>query len=274
MNSIFSKPTTADSFLPADYVHIKTETRANLFTLTLFAFVMAATVATFLVTVRHRAAIKERATAMDEMYKEEAAKIEELRKLESQRAQMMEKAEITAALIEQVPRWALMAEVTMRMPSNMRLDGFGLKSKRLEPEASKPDAKNDQKAKVKSLADKSGGSKPGESAQPKIRAPRFEYTLTLAGTAHNNNEIADYLAQLKEVPMLERVELQYIRESKDLAKKPAGGESLRRFEIVANVRTVADSTALANSLRAVVAKRAAEFEGSSITADAAGKEKE
>jgi len=272
MNSIFSKPTTAaDSFLPADYVRRKTETRANLFTLTLFAFVMAATVGTFLVTVRHRAAIKERASAMDEMYKEEAAKIEELRKLESQRAQMMEKAEITAALIEQVPRWALMAEVTMRMPSNMRLDGFGLKSKRLEPEAAKPDAKNDPKAKVKSLADKSGG-KPTD--QPKIRAPRFEYSLTLSGTAHNNNEIADYLAQLKEVPMLEKVELQYIRESKDLAKKPTSGEALRRFEIVANVRTVADSTALANSLRAVVARRAAEFEGSSVTADAAGKEKE
>ena len=52
---------------------------------------------------------------------------------EEQRAQMMEKAEITAALVERVPRWAVMGEVTLRMPMSMRLDSLTIKSSRTDP---------------------------------------------------------------------------------------------------------------------------------------------
>lgn len=278
MSNPFRHPgTTTSSFLPTDYVQRKTETRANLFTLTLFALVLAATVGTFFVTVKHRAEIRASAEKMDEMYREEAAKIDELKKLESQRAQMMEKAEITAALIEKVPRWALLAEVTMRMPSNVRLDTFALKSKRLDVVAKAAAAKVEPKGKIKTLADKAKGkTKKKDEAEdrPKVQAPRFEYALTLSGVAKENNEIADYIAQLKAVPMLEKVELQFIRESKEGTKK-GGEEIFRRFEITAALRSNVDTEALGASLREVVARRTAEMMGGQpTTADAQNKDGE
>ncbi len=271
MSNPFRHPgASTDGFLPADYVNRKIETRANLFTLTLFMLVLAATVGTFMVTVKHRSEIRARAEQMDAMYREEAAKIDELKQLESQRAQMMEKAEITAALIEKVPRWALLAEVTMRMPSNMRLDSFALKSKRLDKVAdTAAAAKAEPKAKVKTLTDKAKGrSKKKDDAadRPKVQPPRFEYALTLSGTAKENNEIADYITQLKKVPMLDKVELIVIRESKEGgSKKDQPEEILRRFEISAVIRTNVDTEVLGASLREVVARRTAESTGRDAT---------
>ncbi|MFZ4575531.1 MAG: PilN domain-containing protein [Phycisphaerales bacterium] len=274
MSNSFRHPGAATGgFLPRDYVKGKIETRANLFTLTLFMLVMAATVGTFIVTVEHRSEIRKRAEAMDVMYREEAAKIDELKQLESQRAQMMEKAEITAALIEKVPRWALLAEVTMRMPSNMRLDTFALKSKRLDKVADAGAAKAEPRGKAKSLTEKAKtktAKKKDEPAdRPKVQPPRFEYALTLSGTAHENNEIADYLAQLKQVPMLDKVELAFIRESKEGGGKTGQAEEiLRRFEIGAVIKSSVDAEALGASLRQVVAKRTSEMLGrDSATAD-------
>jgi len=205
----------SNSFLPEDYVRQKAESRANLLTLTLFAVVLAAVVGAFLITNQRWQQVRGRAHEVNDLYVAEAAKIEQLKALEAQRAQMMEKAEITAALCERVPRWALLAELTLRMPSTMRLDSFTLKSKRLDPPtpvaatAAKDqkgvkaaDAK--EKGLVKSLTDKMS-NKVTEAARVAVAAPKFEYTLVLAGTAEENNDIADYLAQLKDCSVVDKV---------------------------------------------------------------------
>src|SRR5882724_13449714 len=134
MSNLFRPVSPASSsFLPEDYIARKTETRVNILILGLFAMVLGGVVAAFVVTNRHWHEIRARQANVNDQWALEGKKMDQLRSLEAQRAQMMEKAEITAALVERVPRWAVLGEVTLRMPVDMRLDSLIIKSTRTDP---------------------------------------------------------------------------------------------------------------------------------------------
>ncbi len=239
------RPSTesSGSFLPEDYIERKTAGRATIIGLTLFGVVMFGVVGAFLVTNRRWTEIRVEQQKINEEYEHEARKIEQLKSLEAQRAVMMAKAEVTAALIEKVPRSILLAELITRMPRDITLLDLELKSKRLDvqPKAvtDASQAGKDAAAKVKNLTASVGkgakdkGENKGEPAKP--QAPRFEFALTLAGVAANNNDIAEYLGQLQSCPLLASVELQYIKET------IISDVGMRRFEIVAQLRPEADA---------------------------------
>src|SRR6185436_1057254 len=118
------------SFLPQDYVARKAEMRANLICLGLFGVVMFCVVAAFFVTNRQWLQVRRNQQAITTQYTQEAIKIEQLKQLEKQKNEMMEKAEITTALIEHVPRSILLAELITRMPDDITLLELTLVSKR------------------------------------------------------------------------------------------------------------------------------------------------
>lgn len=249
MSSPFGKPTaTGGSFLPSDYVEKKAEFRANLITLLLFAVVMAGVVGAFIATQGKLQRVTERHQQAIEAYKAEAVKMEQLKALEAQRAAVLEKAEITAALVERVPRWTVLAELTLRMPLEMRRDLLTVKSKRIEQKPVLPPAAQASTASsvVKTLT---GSATKQEHEKPKVLPPKFEYQLTLAGTAERNNNVADYIASLKGSPVLNNVELEFIREAKE------GEDIVRKFQIVASVATEVDAKAISDSLINLVKKR-------------------
>lgn len=240
------------SFLPEEYVAAKSEARANILVLSLFAVVLAGVIGAFMVTIQEKVTLERRIASVVEREKEAGARKEQLRELEKQRAQIMEKAEITAALFERVPRWTVLAEVTMRMPTAMRLDTLAIKSTRIEikPPPPPPGQPKPTAAQAKSLAAKAAAAKPAVPAEkPKVLPPRFEYALTISGAADQNNDIADFLTSLKESPALDKVEMTFIREARQDDK------DLRLFELTATVRTNVDSNALAASLKDLVQKR-------------------
>lgn len=242
-----------NSFLPEDYIRAKAESRANIITLALFAVVLAAVMGAFIVTKQTVEVVAKRKEFVNAQFEEAGRKIEQLKALETAQAQMMEKAEITAALVEKVPRWAVMAELTFRMPADMRLDLLHVKSTRPAAVAPPPPAAAKPPA-VKSIAGKVASTIRGDQAKeperPKPQVPRFTYALTLEGAAVKNQDIADYLASLKSSPVLDKVEMAYIRETKE------GDRELRKFQILAVVRSDLDTTRLAESLRDLVAARA------------------
>lgn len=249
MSSPFGKPTAAGgSFLPSDYVEKKAEFRANLITLLLFAVVMAGVVGAFIATQGKLQRVNERQKQAVEAYQAEAAKMEQLKSLEAQRTAVLEKAEITAALVERVPRWTVLAELTLRMPLEMRRDLLTVKSKRIEQKPIVPATPQTSTASavVKTLT---GQSTQAEPEKPRVLPPRFEYQLTLAGTAERNNNIADYIASLKSSPVLNNVELEFIREAKE------SDTIVRKFQIVAMLNTDVDAKVLSDSLQNLVKKR-------------------
>jgi len=237
------RPTTesAGSFLPEDYIERKTASRATVIGLTLFGVVMFGVVGAFLVTNRRWSEITAEQKRIEVEFVQEKLKIEQLKSLEAQRATMMAKAEVTAALIEKVPRSILLAELITRMPRDITLLDLELKSKRLDtqpkPAPTAAQAGRSAAAKVKNLTASASKDKKdaSESEPPKPQAPRFDFNLMLTGVAANNNDIAEYLGQLQACPLLSSVELQYIKETiiSDVA--------LRRFEIVAQLRPDADA---------------------------------
>lgn len=222
-------------FLPEDYVARKAEYRANFLSLTLFAIVMFCVVAAFFVTNRQWMNLRTEQQTINTVYTEETQKITQLKELEAQKEQMMGKAQITAALIEKVPRSVLLAELVTRMPSDLTLMSLELTSKRIEPPKPKP-SKGKPRKKVKKVLTLSGVSGDEEKEkEKKVEAPKFEFTLSITGVASSNADVADYLKQLKACELIDRVELLYIKQTK------VSDLDLRKFEIEADIRPNADA---------------------------------
>lgn len=254
MSSMFKPTNGPSSFLPEDYVASKAESRANILVLSLFAIVLASVLGAFVVTQRQVHAINARKERVNVQIEAAGKKIEQVKALEQQRAQMMEKAEITAALVERVPRWAVVGEIALRTPLDMRLEQVWIKSTRVEPPKG-PAPGAPAAPVIKSLTQKLTGEKPKEPERPKPQAPRFTYAVTIEGAALKNNDIADYISGLKRSPILEKVEMAYIRDAK------INDTVLRKFQITATLKSDTDPRLLAQSLKGVMDARTAAIAG-------------
>lgn len=256
MKSPFSRPDTGGSFLPRDYVAGKAERRATLTLLVIFTVVMVAIVSAFMVTSQQWNEVRRQQRLIDASYAEEQVKIQQLRALEEQRAELVDKAEVTTALIDRVPRSVLLAEIVTRMPGRVTLLEVVLESKRIRaatpPPA--PGAGQGRAGGVRSISTTArtnpqnaaargprGTTTPAEPARPKVEPPRFESSLTLIGVATVNNDVADFLQALKACPLLEQVDLQFIQST------VMDGLERRKFEIRARIRPDADASLVATA---------------------------
>ncbi len=239
------------SFLPQDYVARKAELRANLICLGLFGVVMFGVVAAFFVTNRQWLQVKREQTLITTQYTKEQAKIEQLKQLEAQKSGMLEKAEITTALLEKVPRSRLLSELVNRMPQDITLLEIGLVSKRIKDVPATPAAAKDGGPAIRSIAPAKApaaagpkkGAAPAKDAKPaapeKPQAPKFDYTLKLTGVSRLNNSIADYMTALKACAFLDAVELKFI-EPTTIEK-----QDLRKFVIEAQIKKDVDARDIA-----------------------------
>ncbi len=244
-NPFQPKATRATSFLPEDYIAQKVELRANVLCLSLFGLVMFGVIGAFFVTNRQWLNVRSEQESITVEYTDQAQKIEQLKELEAQKAEMLAKAEITTALIEKVPRSVLLAELVSRMPDDVTLMDLKLESKRIkdDPVPGLTPAPGAAVPKVRSIQTGPGvatvpGARPTLPEATRVRPPRFEYKLTIAGVAKRNNEIADYIAALKACKLLDRVDFKHIK-SKEIDKV-----ELREFIIEAILRPDADARSI------------------------------
>jgi len=238
------------SFLPEDYVAGKAEMRANVLSLILFGVVMFAVVGAFFVTNRRWLGVRQEQQQINTEYSAEAKKIEQLKRLEAQKATMIRKAEVTTALLERVPRSVLLAELITRMPSGITLLELELKSERIKPprkshgKGAKGKKKTSTTRKTRVRRVGGGSASPqGVTTGPEdpdlVAPPRLRFTLTLKGVAKENRQVTDWLTALKEVDLIQDVELRLIEQTK------IGEHHLRRFEIGAALRPDADARNIA-----------------------------
>ncbi|HYE03138.1 MAG TPA: hypothetical protein VD963_07875 [Phycisphaerales bacterium] len=232
------------SFLPEDYLRRKLERRTNLLALGMFSVVMFGVVAAFFVTNRQWSTVKRTQLEINTQYATEAKKIEQLKLLEAQKGEMLEKAEITAALIERVPRSILLAEVINRMPPELTLTEVKLTGKRVReapppkpgkaPADKKPRSISASGAKAASTAGGAGAA-PDAKEAPKPAPPKFEFVFELVGLASTDERVADYHTALKQCPLLAQVDLAYSNEV------TIDEVSRRKFRIEAQIRPTADA---------------------------------
>jgi Tfp pilus assembly protein PilN len=191
------------SFLPEDYLERKADRRAMFISLGLFTLVVGGIVGAFFVTQRQWTAVRAKQETINAEYSAEAKKLEQLKVLEQQKADMMEKAEVTTALIEKIPRSILLAELINRMPRELTLQSFKMEGKRMLVQTSAASVGG-----ASTIANRGQAADPNAppAPPPKPPVPKFDFTITLGGLALGDAEVADYHSALNQCALLSRVE--------------------------------------------------------------------
>lgn len=234
------KASKQGSFLPAEYVKNKSQTRANFVALLLFAIVMAGVIGVFVVNHQRWRDVSGKAEIISAQFAEEAAKIDQLKELETQRADLLDRAEVVTALIDRVPRSVLMAEIVRSLPSGLTLTVVQLEGDRVKPPAP-PKSKSD-KGKTRSISRKETTKKDAPEEPAKVYPPKFKHTLTIDGLAEENEQVADFLASIKASPLFTGVELQLI--SSTIVDKV----EWRKFRVTMQLSPKADARQVAGTV--------------------------
>jgi Tfp pilus assembly protein PilN len=226
------------SFLPDDYLAEKQERRTNLLCLTLFTVVMLTVFGAFLVTNRQWTQVAKARDLVNEQYTEAATKIEKLKLLEEQKEQMLNKAELAAALVERVPRSILLADMINRMPPQLSLLDFEIKSDRAKKVVKAVDEKRSGDGRMGGKVSRPKTKEEAAAESKKVEPPQYQVTITMTGVAPTDLEVSRYMAQLNGYPLLRDVTLNYSEQ------KEMQDQVMRKFSIKmsldgdADVRTV------------------------------------
>ena len=192
------------SFLPEDYLAKKVARRTNVICMTLFVVVMIGVVAAFYVTDQQRQRVREMQNQVDERFEEAARRLDQLAELQARKKEMLQKARITAALVERTPRSILLSELINHMPASMTLLEFTLKtetlSTRRHPRTAIDRAKLGQK---RSAAEAEGA----------VEVPDTELSLDLTGVASSDVDVAQFMTSMRAHPLFDEVGLVFSEQS-------------------------------------------------------------
>ncbi len=123
-------------------------------------------------------------------YSEATKKIDQVRAMQLQQQTVARQAELTASLLEKVPRSYLLAEITRSLPENVSLVDFGLESKvhvvPVTPGAAAATAS------PLSSTPAAAVKPPDPNPQPKA----YDVTCKLTGLAINDVQVAQMIARL------------------------------------------------------------------------------
>lgn len=212
------------SFLPEDYLEKKAQRRTSLISLSLFAVVMAAVVAAFFVTDRQRSDIKNQQKAVNAQFIEAAKRLEQLETLQQRKQQMIHKAQVTATLLERVPRSLILSELINGMPMTVALTELTLDTRTIRETRSLASSALDD-AKRKAAA---------KSKKPETEIFSTEVLLRMSGTAPTDLEVAQLMSTLGQCPLFTDVNLT-ISEEASLEER-----TFRKFTIEAKVNQDTD----------------------------------
>jgi Tfp pilus assembly protein PilN len=233
---------TDATFLPEDYVSKLAERRSNLMAVSLFVIVTLGVVGAFFVTNRQWNDVKRYQQAMNVRYTKAAADIEQLKVLEDQKNGLLQKAELTTALIERVPRSILLAELINRMPKRVVMLEMQIKSERLDKPIRAATAKAKTMTNTKKPAKKGSVSSKKDAAEvPKApdpiaaAAPRLSTTIVVIGVAPSHKDIARFVAQLQGCGLLTGVELKF-SETTIIQDR-----EMKKFRVEARIADTADA---------------------------------
>lgn len=210
------------SFLPEDYQKQQRQRRTNLISIGLFIVVMAAIVTAFAFTDRQRAQVHAQLQEVNDQFADAARRLEQLDQLQLRKKQIIRKANVTAVLLERVPRSLILAELVNHMPAEVSLLELKLQTQAAKVHRSTLTAL--KKAKKEKKKKKDQQSETGDGPQlPQIKPT--EALLQLVGVAETDVQVAQYMRALGGSSMFTELNLVFSQEV-TLDKHP-----LRKFRI-------------------------------------------
>jgi Tfp pilus assembly protein PilN len=217
------------SFLPDDYLERKSRRRTNVICASLFVVVSLALGAAFALDQRANRQVQSREDQINQRYAEAAKRIVQVEQMQEKQRQLARQAELSASLLEKVPRSFILAQITNALPAGVSLLEFKLESKvRAAPAAPARTAFEQRKAEV--------DAKKKSASPPPPEPKRYDVTMKLAGVAQTDVQVAQFINKLSQSALLKDVNLlvsdQYTQ----------GDDKLRRFELEMSLRTDAEAT--------------------------------
>lgn len=215
------------SFLPEDYLEKRAQTRTTVFCVSLFLIVLAGVSAAWVVSLQQYNDVVRHQKQVRAQFEEAAKRLEQFEKLQAQREQMIHKAQVTASLIERVPRSVLLAELINSMPGNLTLLELKVDTKTVNRTPAPSTAM--ERAKVTSK------SKTAKAAPPKPQAPETEVQITMTGVAPTDVQVAQFMSALGSNTMFANQHLGFSEETK------LKSMSMRKFRVDIQLAPDADA---------------------------------
>ena len=196
------------SFLPEDYIEKKSQRRTNLISVSLFVVVMGGIVGAFVVTDRQRVEISQLQQQVNSDFEEAAKRLEQLNDLQGRKQEMLRKAQITAMLIERLPRSLILAGLINQMPTTLSLLELELVTKEIKASNRAIATSALEKAKQKQRRMNQNGT----NAQPMYQ--NIDVSLRLVGVAPTDVQVAQFMTSLSRSSMFADVNLAFSEEVK------------------------------------------------------------
>jgi Tfp pilus assembly protein PilN len=210
------------SFLPDDYLERKAQRRANLVCATLFLLVSVGIGTSFALAERSLKRVEQRAAETDQQYAEAAKRIQQVQQMQERQRTMARQAELTAQLLEKIPRSFLLAEITNALPAGVSLLDLQLDSKLRKPKAETVPV-GATAAEQRRLA----REKRNQPSTPE--AKQYDVTVRITGIAYTDVQVARYITSLNASRVLRDVNL-VVSETLE-PKEKDGGEVMRKFSL-------------------------------------------
>lgn len=215
-------------FLPNDYLVRRYARRANLLCAAVGGGAILLMGAVVGILVIQAIGVAHMRTVVDRKYAEASRQIQQMKDLESRKAGLLRKVELSASLLERVPRSYILARLTNNLPAHASLTTLTMSVVEQEQEAPPVagDAKTDQADdKTPAKNTRAKGKTASKKGPAKIKVKRVQFVL--GGLATTDVEVADYIGRLSVDPIFEDVDLKFSEEFPyDESTR------LRRFEIV------------------------------------------
>jgi Tfp pilus assembly protein PilN len=241
------------SFLPDDYLERKARRRTNAICAVLFCIVISAIGGAFTVTERSMREINKQYDDIQSQYTDAAKRIEQVQQMQDKQRTMAHQAELTAGLLEKVPRSKVLAEITNGIPTGVSLMGFTMQSQVMTnvPSAQPKTAFELRQAEI-------NGGNNTIAGIPVAQARVYDVKMELTGVAPTDVQVAAFIAKLNGSSMFREVNLIVTEEWKDITGSTTSdkGSKMRRFiiEMKLNPNFTAESSNVAASSTAKDAK--------------------
>jgi len=220
------------SFLPDDYLARKARRRALVIFGALFAICCGGVVTAIVMADKGTKQLADENASIGQRYDDAAKRIKQVQDMQDKQRKMAWQAELTASLLEKVPRTYLLADLTNALPAGVGLFDFTLESRitNAAPTAAAAGTMYEQKKaemdarKVAEATAAAGGLTPR----------RYDVFLKLTGIAYTDVQVAQYLTRLSRSKLLRDVNLVVSEEFTH------GTSKVRKFQIEAMLNNDAD----------------------------------
>ncbi len=186
------------SFLPEDYLENKAQRRANVICAILFLVTMVSIGFAFTTSEKSLKEVEQRHARVDQQFTEAAKRIDLVQKMQEKQRTMAHQAELTASLLERVPRSLILAKITNALPQGCSLTDFALTSSAKKTAAPKTAAKPTFQSRP---AEK--GSVVPEVAQAKT----YDVFMKVTGLAPTDTQVGELIRNLRNVAIFRDVNL-------------------------------------------------------------------